>query len=87
MRSMSWLVVMLAALLGAAPAFAVVTIDFATGTAGAGGTYTLNASGTEGTGSSIPIERITVSGCRQTTERSWSQEPVRIFRRPAPTVA
>jgi hypothetical protein len=44
----------------AAPAFAAVTIDFSTGLAGPGGTYTL--SGSNASGTNIPIGAMTVIG-------------------------
>jgi hypothetical protein len=45
----------------ALPAFAdIVTIDFGTGSAGTGGTFTLNSPNATGTG--IPIQTVTISG-------------------------
>lgn len=54
-------VVLLALGLMAAPAFAVVTIDFGTGSAGMGGTYTY-LGGNNGTGTNVPIGSVTITG-------------------------
>jgi len=60
MRRMAMLTVLCALFMISLPAFATVTIDFSTGLAGVGGTYTL--SGTNATGTNIPIGAVTISG-------------------------
>src|SRR5437868_10561386 len=61
MKRVATLIALLALATFAGPAFGAVVLDFGTGNAGVGGTFTLLAGG-NATGVNIPIGNLTVSG-------------------------